>query len=163
MVYWAWTRCALFMHVVKYERKKPPFDFHCKFACAIIIDDINHYSKCIYIYTMLIKTNYPKYSVVWYSYPQFCLIKCTLFHIYLCRLYMCLIIRRHGVEKPSTLLALCEGNHLCPMDSPRNRPLWQNFWGVIMDKLLKTKQSGCRWFEGNDLRRHGAPWRHWNL
>ena len=34
--------------------------------------------------------------------------------------------------------------------------------GVIVDKLLKTKQSGCRWFEGNDLRRHDAPWRHWN-
>ena len=36
-------------------------------------------------------------------------------------------------------------------------------WGVIVEKLLKTKQSGCRWFEGNDLRRHDAPWRHWNL
>ena len=35
--------------------------------------------------------------------------------------------------------------------------------GVIMDKLLKTKQSDCRWFVGNDLRRHDAPWRHWNL
>ena len=33
----------------------------------------------------------------------------------------------------------------------------------IMDKLLKTKPSSCRWFEGNDLRRHDAPWRHWNL
>ena len=50
MEYWAWTRCALFMHVVKYERKKPPFVFNCKFACAIIIDNINHYSKCLYIY-----------------------------------------------------------------------------------------------------------------
>ena len=62
------------MHVVKYERKKPPFVFHCKFACAVIIDNINHYSKCIYIYiyiyTMLIKTNYPKYSVVWYSHAH---------------------------------------------------------------------------------------------
>ena len=35
--------------------------------------------------------------------------------------------------------------------------------GGIVEKLLKTKQSGCRWFEGNDLRRHDAPWRHWNL
>ena len=30
-----------------------------------------------------------------------------------------------------------------------------------MDNFLKTKQSGCRWLEGNDLRRHDAPWRHW--
>ena len=56
-----------------------------------------------------------------------CLIKCILFHIYLCRLYV--IIRRHGVETPSTLLVLCEGNHLRPMDSPRNRPLWRNLGG----------------------------------
>ena len=43
----------------------------------------------------------------------------------MCRLYV--IIIRHGVETPSTLLALSEGDHLRPMDSPRNRPLWRNF------------------------------------
>ena len=90
-----------------------------------------------------------------------CIIKCILFHIYLCRLYV--IIRRHSVETPSTLLALCEGNHLRPMDFPRNRPLWRNFGGLSWSNFLETKQSGCRWFEGNDLRRHDAPWRHWNL
>ena len=45
-----------------------------------------------------------------------CLIKSILFHIYLCRLYV--IIRRHGVETPSTLLTHCEENHLRAMDSP---------------------------------------------
>ena len=58
--------------------KKPPFVFHCKFVCAIIIDNINHYSKClflslyiyIYKYTMMIKTNYLKYSV-WYSHAHY--------------------------------------------------------------------------------------------
>ena len=55
-----------------------------------------------------------------------CHIKCILFHIYLCCLYV--IIRRHGVETPSTLVDLCEGNHLRPMDSPRIRPLWRFFF-----------------------------------
>ena len=64
-----------------------------------------------------------------------CLIKCILFHIYLCRLYV--IIRRHGVETSSTLLALCEGNHLRPMDSPRNRPLWRNFGGLSWTNAWK--------------------------
>ena len=30
--------------------KSQPLVFHCKFACAIIIDNLNHYSKCLYIY-----------------------------------------------------------------------------------------------------------------
>ena len=64
-----------------------------------------------------------------------CIIKCILFHIYLCRLYV--INRRHGMETPSTLLALCEGNHLRPMDSPRNRPLWRNFGGLSWTNFWK--------------------------
>ena len=161
MEYWAWTRCAQFMHVVKYERKKPPFVFHCKFACAIIIDNINHYSKCLYIYKLCwSRPTTQNVALSGIRMHTICLIKCILFHLYLCRLYV--IIRRHGVETPSTSLTLCEGNHIRPMDSPRNRPLWRNFWGYH-GQTLKAKQSGCRWFEGNDLRRHDAPWRHWNL
>ena len=134
MEYWAWTRCALFMHVVKYERKKPPFVFHCKFACTILIDNINHYSKCLYIPCWSRPTTQNKalpdirMHTIW-------LIKCMLFHIYLCRLYV--IIRRHGVETHSTLLALCEGNHLRPMDSPRYRPLWRNFGGLSWTNFWK--------------------------
>ena len=63
------------------------------------------------------------------------LIKCILFQIYLFRFYV--IIRRHGVETPSTLLALCEGNHLRPMDSPCNRPLWRNFVGLSWTNFWK--------------------------
>ena len=124
------------MHVVKYECKKPPFVFHCKFTCAMIIDNINHYSKCIYIYIYIPCWSRPTTQHIALSGIRMytiCLIKCILFHIYLCRLYV--IIRRHGVETPSTLLALCEGNHLRPIDSPRNRPLsrifggsWTNVW-----------------------------------
>ena len=126
MEYWAWTRCALFMHVVKYERKKPPFVFHCKFACAIIIDSVNHYSKCLYIPCWSRPTT-QNIALSGIHMHTICLIKCILFHIYLCRLNA--IIRCHDVEAPSALLALCEMNHLRPMDSPRHRPLWRNFGG----------------------------------
>ena len=88
-----------------------------------------------------------------------CLIKCILFHIYLCRLYV--IIRRHCVEIPSTLLALCVGNHLRLKDSPRNRSLWRNFGGYRGQTF--ANKSVHWWIEGNDFRRHDAPWRHWNL
>ena len=135
MEYWAWTRCALFMHVVKYERKKPPFVFHSKFACVIIIDNINHY---IYIYIEIPCWSRPTTQNIALSgirMHTICLIKCILFHIYLCRLYV--IIRRHGVETPSTLLALCEGNHLRLKDSPRNSPLWRNFWGLSWTNFWK--------------------------
>ena len=138
MEYWAWTRCALFMHVVKYERKKPPFVFHCKFACVIIIDNINHYSKCLYIYIYIPCWSRPTTQNIALSgirMHTICLIKCILFHIYLCRVYV--IIRSHGVETPSTLLALCEGNHLRPMDSPRNRPLGRNFGGLSWTNFWK--------------------------
>ena len=162
MEYWAWTRCALFMHVVKYGRKKPPFVFHCKFACAIIIDYISHYSKCLYIYKPCwSRPTTQNIALSGIRMCTICLVKCILIHIYLFRMYV--IIRRHGVETPSTLLALCEGNHLRPMDSPCNRPLWRNFVGLSWTNFWKQKQSGCWWFEGNDLRRHDAPWRHWNL
>ena len=104
--YWAWTRCVLFMHVVKYERKKPPFVYSLQFACAIIIDNINHYSKCLYI-PCWSKPTTQNIALSGIRMHTICLIKCILFHIYLCPLYV--IIRRHGVETPFTLLALCEG------------------------------------------------------
>ena len=151
---WAWARCALFMHVVKFERKKPPFVFHCKCVCAIIIDSINHYYKCLSICipcwsrptTQTIASGIRMHTI--------CLIKCILFHIYLCRLYV--IIRRHGVETPSTLLALCEGNHLWPMDSPRNRPLWRYFGGLSWTNFWKQNSPVV-----GDLR--VMIWRHWKL
>ena len=138
------------------KRKKPPFVFHCKFAWAMIIDNINHYSKCLYIYipcwSRPIKQNIALSGIRMHT---ICLIKC----ICLCRLYV--IIRRHGGETPSTLLALCKVNHLRPMDSRRNRPLWRNFGGLSWTNFWK--QNSPVGFEGNDLRRHDAPWRHWNL
>ena len=134
--YWAWTRCTLFMHIVKYEPKKTPFVFHCKFACAIIIDEINHYSKCLYIYIPYwSRTTTQNIALSGIRMHTICLIKCILFHIYLCRLYV--FIRRHGLETPSTLLALCEGNHLRPMDAPCNWPLWQNFGGLSWTNFWK--------------------------
>ena len=113
---------------VKYERKKPSFVFHCKFACAIIIDNINHYSKWLYIYHQIWRCPGIRMHTI-------CLIKCILSHIYPRRLYV--IIRRPGVETYSTLLALCQGNHLRPMDSPRNRPLWPNFGGFSWANFWK--------------------------
>ena len=41
MEYWTWTKCGLFMHVVKYERKKPSFVYYGKFSRAMIIDSLN--------------------------------------------------------------------------------------------------------------------------
>ena len=122
--------------------KKPPFVFHCKFACAIKIDNINHYSKSLYLYIYIYiyhvdQDQLRKISAALSGIRMhnICLIKCILFLIYLSRLYV--IIRRHGVETPSTLLALCEGNHLRQMDSPSNTPLWQNFGGFSWTNFWK--------------------------
>ena len=156
MEYWAWTICALFMHIVKYERKKPPFAYHCKLACAMIIDNMNHYSKCLHMYIPCwSRPTEQNIALSGIRMHTICLIKC----IYLCRLYV--IIRRHSGETPSTYLALREGNHLRPMASHHNRPLWRNFGGLSW-KTFENKTVRF-WFEGNDLRRHDAPWRHWNL
>ena len=99
-----------------------------------IIDNINHYSKCLYIpcWSRSATQNITLSGICMHT---ICLINSILFHIYLWRLYV--IIRRHGVETPSTLLALCEGNHLRPMDSPRNRPLWRNFGGLLWTNFWK--------------------------
>ena len=167
MEYWAWTRCALFMHIVKYERKKPPFVFHCKSACAIIIDNINHYSKCLYIPCWSRPTT-QNIALSGIRMHTICLIKCILFHIYLYRLYV--IIRRHGVETPSTLLALCElitFGRWIPLVIGHYDDFFFFFFlggGVNHGQTFEKQSSPVVGdFEGNDLRRHDAPWRHWNL
>ena len=94
MKYWAWTRCALFMHVVKYERKKPPFVFHCKFACVIIIDNINHYSKCLYIYRVTLVWNFywaHKFVARWIIY------NCVYLYLWPFRFVAVLVCGRSGL------------------------------------------------------------------
>ena len=98
---------------------------------------MNHYSKMfIYIYIPCwSRSTTQNIALSGIRMHIIRLFKCILFHTYLCRVYV--ISRRHDVETPSTLLALCEGNHLRPMDSPRNRPLWRNFGGLSWTNFWK--------------------------
>ena len=48
---------------------------------------------------------------------------------------------RHAIETVSTLLALCDGNPLSPMDSPHNGPVTRALMFYVMLARQKVKQT----------------------